>query len=129
MRTYFTITALIAIITILFGCKQPIGKNALVGNWDAIKLDGTPINTHGFTSIKMQITTDSVYITTQMKTFGDVTTVSKGSWELKGKVFTTTIGEGVKESNVTLKENMISFSPDPLLNQDAVSKSEYQRVR
>lgn len=117
-------------ISILFGCEQPeINKEILYGNWEAVRLDGEPINTHGFTSIKMNITPDSIHITTQMKTFADVTTVSKGSWELAGNVFKAKIGDGDKASQIQLQDSNLIFGPDPLFNQEAVTKSEYQKVK
>lgn len=129
MKTYLTKTVLLGLLSFLFSCKQPgINKDALYGSWEAIRLDGKPINTHGFTSIKMKITPDSIYITTQMKTFGDVTTESEGSWELTGNGFKSKIGEGGKESNIYMQGSNLIFTPDPLFKQEAVSKSEYQRV-
>lgn len=117
-------------LSILFGCKQPkINKEALYGNWEAVRLDGEPINTHGFTSIKMNITPDPIRITTQMKTFADVTTKSEGSWELAGNVFNAKIGDNDKTSQIQLQRSNLIFSPDPLINQEAVSNSEYQKVK
>lgn len=130
MKSYFTTFLLMGLFTLLFGCKnQEISKESLYGNWEAIKLNDEPINKHGFTSIKMNISPDSIHITTQTKTFGEITTESEGTWQLTGNVFKSKIGEINKETHLRVKGSNILFTPDPLFRNETVSTSEYRKMQ
>jgi hypothetical protein len=129
MKPHLITVCLMGLFSFLFGCKQQeIPKEALYGNWEAVKLNSGPINKHGFTSIKMNITPDSIHITTEMKTFGEITTKSEGTWQLIGNVFKSKIGEAEKDSRIKVRGANIIFMPDPLFKQETVYESEYQKV-
>ena len=130
MKSYLTTICLMGLFTFLFGCKQQeVLKENLYGTWEAVKLNGGPISKHGFTSIKMNITPDSIYITTEMKTFGDVTTKSQGTWQLMDNVLKSKIGEVNRDSHLQIQGGNTIFTPDPLFQPEAVYESEYRKVQ
>ncbi len=114
----------------LFGYKKTeFLKEDLIGNWEALKLNGEPISKHGFAYIRMHISIDSISISTGMNIFDGITTESIGTWKLSGKVFQSEIGESIRESKFEIREDNLTFEPDPLFKVDTVFKSEYRRIK
>ena len=114
---------------LFFGFKKHLPKKEdLIGNWEAVKLNDEPLDMHGFSFVRINISSGSIQITTELKTVGRITTESNGPWELKGNIFRSKIGDDFKESELAFFSGNLTFSPDPLFKEDAVFKSEYKKV-
>jgi hypothetical protein len=117
------------IFSFLFNSKETkIKAEHLYGDWDAVSLNGEALSKHGFSSIKIKITSDTIRIITKMNTFGDFTTISEGNWELNDKIFISKIGDGEKQSRLRFYGTRLIFTPDPLFKSETVSKSEYSKI-
>ena len=121
---------LLGFFTFLFGCnKKEIKEEALYGKWMAINLNNQPIQSHGFTSIILTLSHDSIEIITEIKTIGSMTTVSNGIWSYKDGIFKSKIGDNFIKSKITISKSSLIFSPDPLFLKEAVLNSEYRKIK
>ena len=127
----YRIAFILGLFSFMFACSSgELNKSGLIGKWDCVKLNDHPIKEHGFNSIQMEIlSNDSVVIITEMNSFGETTTKSKGTWSIKNGKIKAKIGDTYQESIVKFSDGSLTFIPDLLFNSETVKKSEYKKIQ
>ncbi len=116
------------LLLFLFGCQQnEITKTDLIGNWEAEKLNTEPLANHGISSIKLLIKPDSLKIALVMNSIG-ITMESSGKWELNKGIMMVALGDKHMESDVTIRDDKLIFSRDPLLNSEPIFSVQFAKI-
>jgi hypothetical protein len=119
---------LFAITVSLFGCSsKTISAQSLIGQWEAVSLNGSDLVDEGFEWVTISFSERNLEVKTHLHSKANLTTISRGTWELDGHHLTIDYGSGViKEAQVDVESGYLVFTPDILLKDKAISR--YRRI-